>query len=91
MPQTGVRKSARSTRQRLRSPGRPPVGRREDRVQFWAAIASGLYPEAAVAAPTLPRPIPAKPQWGRACPACACLAATRSTAGPLSAAAVRWA
>lgn len=30
--------------------GRPPVGRREDRVRFWAAIARGLYPEAAVAA-----------------------------------------
>ena len=50
MTKTGVRKSARSTRQRLRSPGRPPVGRREDRVQFWAAIARGLYPEAAVVA-----------------------------------------
>jgi len=32
----------------LRSPGRPPVGRREDRVRFWAAIARGLYPESAV-------------------------------------------
>ena len=50
MTRTGVRKSARSTRPQLRSPGRPPVGRREDRVRFWAAIARGLYPEAAVAA-----------------------------------------
>lgn len=50
MTRTVVRKSVRSTRQRLRSPGRPPVGRREDRVQFWSAIAHGLYPEAAVAA-----------------------------------------
>lgn len=50
MTGTGVRKSARSTRRPLRSPGRPPVGRREDRVRFWAAIARGLYPEAAVAA-----------------------------------------
>ena len=50
MTRTGRQKSARCTRQRLRSPGRPPVGRREDRVQFWAAIARGLYPEAAVAA-----------------------------------------
>lgn len=32
----------------LRSPGRPPVGRREDRVRFWAGIARGLYPERAV-------------------------------------------
>lgn len=44
-----TRKSSRSTRQALRSPGRPPVGRREDRVRFWEAIARGLYPEAAVA------------------------------------------
>ncbi len=36
-------------RPKLRSPGRPPVGRREDRQRFWAAIARGLYPEAAVA------------------------------------------
>jgi len=50
MTRTGIRKSSRSTRQKLRSPGRPPVGRREDRVRFWEAIARGLYPEAAVAA-----------------------------------------
>lgn len=50
MTRTGIRKSARSTRKALRSPGRPPVGRREDRVRFWAAITRGLYPEAAVAA-----------------------------------------
>lgn len=50
MAPTGRRKSSRSTRKPLRSPGRPPVGRREDRVQFWAAIARGLYPAAAVAA-----------------------------------------
>ncbi len=43
------RRSDRSGRKRLRSPGRPPVGRREDRQRFWAAIACGLYPEAAVA------------------------------------------
>lgn len=35
-------------RPKLRSPGRPPVGRREDRQRFWAAIARGCYPEAAV-------------------------------------------
>ncbi len=44
------RKSDRSTRGTLRSPGRPPVGRREDRCAFWAAIARGLFPAAAVAA-----------------------------------------
>ena len=49
MASTGVRQSSRCTRRSLRSPGRPPVGRREDRVQFWRAIAHGLYPEAAVA------------------------------------------
>jgi len=50
MTPTGVRQSSRCTRRPLRSPGRPPVGWREDRVQFWRAIAEGLYPEAAVAA-----------------------------------------
>ncbi|MGN6169755.1 MAG: IS30 family transposase [Solirubrobacteraceae bacterium] len=36
------RKSDRAGRPPLRSPGRPPVGRREHRVRFWAAIARGL-------------------------------------------------
>ncbi len=49
MSRTGRRRSAKSTRKPLRSPGRPPVGRREDRVQFWKAIARGQYPEVAVA------------------------------------------
>ncbi len=40
--------AAKRVQQPLRSPGRPPVGRREDRVGFWAAIARGLYPERAV-------------------------------------------
>ena len=40
--------AAKRVQQPLRSPGRPPVGRREDRVCFWAAIARGLYPERAV-------------------------------------------
>ena len=39
----------RSGRRKLHSPGRPPVGRREDRQRFWAAIARGHYPETAVA------------------------------------------
>src|SRR5215204_7083040 len=29
----------------MRSPGRPPVGRREHRLRFWAAIARGLSSE----------------------------------------------
>src|SRR5450755_4065334 len=31
----------------MRSPGRPPVGRREHRQRFWAAIARGLGSDAA--------------------------------------------
>ena len=48
MTSTGRRTSVGGIRKPLRSQGGPPVGRREDRVQFWAAIARGLYPEAAV-------------------------------------------
>lgn len=40
--------AAKRVQKPLRSPGRPPVGRREDRGRFWAAIARGLYPESAV-------------------------------------------
>ena len=65
MTRTGIRKSARSTRKRLRSPGRPPVGRREDRVEFWAAMARGLYPEAAVAAARVSWVVGAR--WFRQC------------------------
>jgi hypothetical protein len=43
------RRSDQSGRAKLRSPGRPSVGGREDQRRFWAAIARGLYPEAAVA------------------------------------------
>jgi hypothetical protein len=39
----------------MRSPGRPPVGRREHRQWFWVAIASGLSSEdAGVAAGVSP-------------------------------------
>jgi transposase-like protein len=34
--------SARTGRAVMRSPGRPPAGRREHRVRFWQAIAGGL-------------------------------------------------
>jgi IS30 family transposase len=36
------RRSDRAGRAPMRSPGRPPVARREDRQRFWAAIANGL-------------------------------------------------
>src|SRR5512134_2033326 len=37
--------TAATGRRALRSPGRPPVARREDRQRFWAAIARGLSTE----------------------------------------------
>ena len=42
-------RSARAGRPAMRSPGRPPAGRREHRVRFWAAIARGLSSEDAAA------------------------------------------
>jgi IS30 family transposase len=39
------RASDRADRAPMRSPGRPPAGRREHRVRFWAAIARGLCSE----------------------------------------------
>src|SRR5215203_2432390 len=42
---TRKRRSDRAGRGILRSPGRPGVARREDRRQFWAAIAAGLASE----------------------------------------------
>jgi IS30 family transposase len=47
---TGKRRSDRSGRAPLRSPGRPPATRREDRVRFWSAIASGRSSEDAAIA-----------------------------------------
>ncbi len=43
------RRSVRAGRPAMRSPGRPPVGRREHRQRFWAAIARGLSSEDAAA------------------------------------------
>jgi transposase, IS30 family len=53
---TGRRRRAdRAGHPPMRSPGRPPVGRREHRQRFWEAIASGLSSEdAAVAAGVSP-------------------------------------
>ena len=41
----GRRRSDRALRDKLRSPGRPPVARREDRRRFWMLIATGLSSE----------------------------------------------
>jgi IS30 family transposase len=43
------RRLAGAGRERMRSPGRPPVARREDRQRFWAAIRRGLTSEDAAA------------------------------------------
>ena len=43
------RRADRAGRPPMRSPGRPPVARREDRQRFWAAIARGLSSEDAAA------------------------------------------
>src|SRR5919206_4595795 len=47
MTQRRRRAADRALRARMRSPGRPPVARREDRQRFWAGIAQGLTSEAA--------------------------------------------
>jgi Helix-turn-helix domain len=41
----------------MRSPGRPPVGRREHRQRFWAAIAGGLSSEEAGVAAGVSAPV----------------------------------
>ena len=43
------RRLARAGRERMRSPGRPPVARRGERQRFWAAIRRGLTSEDAAA------------------------------------------
>src|SRR2546426_4951360 len=44
------RAADRAERPRMRSPGRPSVGRREERQRFWRAIARGVSSEEAAAA-----------------------------------------
>lgn len=44
---TGIRKSERSIRRRLSSPGRPPVWQRENLCRFWRGISAGLSSEEA--------------------------------------------
>lgn len=46
---TGKRKSERSTRCKLSSPGRPPVWQRENLCRFWRGVAAGLSSEEAAA------------------------------------------
>jgi len=49
------RRADRALRAPIRSPGRPPVARREHRQRFWDAIARGLSSEeAAIEASTSP-------------------------------------
>src|SRR5215208_4802850 len=48
------RRSDRSRRAPLPSPGRPPVAGRDERRRFWAAIATGLSSEAAAATAGVP-------------------------------------
>jgi hypothetical protein len=59
----GRRRSDRALRDKLRSPGRPGVARREDRRRFWALIATGLSSEdAAIGAGVSP---PVGTRWFR--------------------------
>src|SRR5919198_6761224 len=51
------RAADRAGRRRMRSPGRPPVGRREHRQRFWAAIARGLSSEEAGVAAGVSAPV----------------------------------
>ena len=74
-----VRRADRALRPAMRSPGRPPVGRREHRERFWEGIAGGLSSEdAGVAAGVSPAvgsrwfrdnggmvPFSFVPVWGR--------------------------
>jgi hypothetical protein len=41
------RRADRTLRPRMRSPGRPPAGRREYRQRFWEAVTLGLSSEEA--------------------------------------------
>lgn len=54
---TGSRKSERSTRRKLDSPGRPPVWQRENLCRFWRSVASGLSSEEAAVAAGVSGPV----------------------------------
>jgi hypothetical protein len=53
----GRRRSERALRDKLRSPGRPPVARREHRRRFWSLIAAGLSSEDAAMTVGLSQPV----------------------------------
>jgi IS30 family transposase len=65
MSKTGRRKSSRSTREKLRSPGRPPVLAQSARRPFWAAIARGLASEDAARVAGVSAPVGTR--WFRHC------------------------
>ena len=54
---SGRRRSDRVLRSKLRSPGRPPVARREHRRRFWVLIASGLSSEDAAMGCGISQPV----------------------------------
>src|SRR5256885_15939425 len=58
----GRRRSDRALRDKLRSPGRPGMARREDRLRFWALIAAG--PSKGDAANGAGGPPPTRAPWG---------------------------
>ncbi len=60
---TGRRKSERSTRRKLSSPGRPPVWQREHLCRFWREISAGLSSEEAAVAAGVSAPVGAR--WFR--------------------------
>ena len=51
------RRSHRAGRPPMRSPGRPPAGRREHRCRFWEAVACGLSSEDAALAAGVSQPV----------------------------------
>ncbi|MCV6584874.1 MAG: IS30 family transposase [Marinibacterium sp.] len=57
MTKTGRRKSERSTREKLNSPGRPPVWQRENLCRFWRAVAEGRSSEDAAVAAGVSAPV----------------------------------
>ena len=59
------RRSDRALRPRMRSPGRPPVGRREHRERFWKEVARGLSSEEAAAAAGVSQAVGTR--WFREC------------------------
>lgn len=65
MSKTGKRKSSRSSRRKLRSPGRPPVLVKSARRPFWEAIARGLASEDAARMAGVSRPVGTR--WFRHC------------------------